>query len=96
MTNNKPLRDSPLYKETLAIAEVTYGLLEKLVEDFPEEKWASASKLRNAANDSLYYMSQAVGNALRNQRLRLEQRAQAFILATSHVYLCWKAALLCA
>lgn len=64
MANNKPLRDNPLYKETLAIAEVMYGLLDKLVEDFPEEKWATASKLRNAANDSLYYVSQAVGNAL--------------------------------
>jgi hypothetical protein len=41
-----------------------YGLLDKLIEDFPDEKWATASKLRNAANDSLYYVSQAVGNAL--------------------------------
>lgn len=57
------LREDKLWKEVFALAQAVYGKINELVADFPDEQWASASKLRNAANDSLFYVSQAVGNA---------------------------------
>jgi hypothetical protein len=64
MGENKVLRDNPIWKETYAIVEDIYSRIDKLIEEHPDEKWATASKLRNAASDSLYYVSQSVGNAV--------------------------------
>ena len=95
MTNYKTLRENPIWKETYEIVEAVYGQLDKLIEDFPEEKWATASKLRNAANDSLYYISQAVGNALietssydwSNARKHLFSLQSMYIFATKQKFL---------
>jgi hypothetical protein len=51
------LEDSHLWLEACSIAEIIYAVLDELPED---EKWATASKLRNTANDLMYYISQAV------------------------------------
>lgn len=95
MTNSKNLRDNPTWKETSEIVDAVYGQLDKLIKDFPEEKWASASKLRNAANDCLYYISQAVGNALietssydwSNARKHLFSLQSMYIFATKQKFL---------
>ncbi|PLS81789.1 hypothetical protein CYG49_01450 [Candidatus Saccharibacteria bacterium] len=58
----KKLREDPLWKETLALTEYMYGKVDELTVNYPEEEWASANKLRNSANDSLFYVAQALGN----------------------------------
>ncbi|HEV2402763.1 MAG TPA: hypothetical protein VGS08_01040, partial [Candidatus Saccharimonadales bacterium] len=38
--------------------------LDELIAKFPDERWMTASKIRNAANDTMFYISQAVGSSL--------------------------------
>lgn len=45
-----------------AIAHYMYGKIDELISNYPDEKWNTAVKLRNATNDSLFYISQAVGS----------------------------------
>lgn len=58
------LRNNPLWKETYALVEFMYGRIDEIVAKFPDERWATASKIRNAANDAMFYISQAVGSKL--------------------------------
>jgi hypothetical protein len=57
------LRANPLWRETYAIAGYMYDKIYELIANFPDEQWTTASKLRNSANDSLFYISQAIGSA---------------------------------
>lgn len=64
----KKLRENPVWKETYAIVEFIYSKVDEIVANNPDEKWATATKLRNSANDSMFYVSQAVGSAEANAR----------------------------
>lgn len=61
---SKKLRDDPLWRDVFAIAQTVYGKLDDIITNYPEEEWNTASKLRNAANDSMFFVSQALGNKL--------------------------------
>jgi len=63
MMNEKKLTENALWKEANAIAEYMYGRLEEL-EQTPDEKWNTERKIRNAANDVIFFIAQAVGNYL--------------------------------
>lgn len=63
MTDTK-LRNDPLWKDVYTVVEHVYGKLDELVTNYPNEEWATASKLRNAANDSMFYASQAIAGTL--------------------------------
>jgi hypothetical protein len=57
------IRDDVLWQDVYKLVEHVYGKIDDLIADFPAEEWTTANKLRNAANDSLFYVSQAIGNA---------------------------------
>jgi hypothetical protein len=57
------IRNDKLWKDVYILVENIYSKIGDLISDFPDEQWATASKLRNSANDSLFYTSQAVGSA---------------------------------
>lgn len=57
------LRTNPLWKDAYALVEYIYGKIDEIVDNFPDEKWTTISKLRNSANDSLFYIAQSIGNA---------------------------------
>jgi len=59
----KKLTESALWKEANAIAEYMYDRLEDF-EQTPDEKWNTERKIRNAANDVIFFVAQAVGNFL--------------------------------
>lgn len=59
----KKIRDDELWQDVYKIVQVIYSKIDDLIARFPSEEWATASKLRNAANDSFFYISQAVGCA---------------------------------
>jgi hypothetical protein len=64
MTKPEPeltkLEDSKIWLETEAIVDYMYGLLGDFTED---EKYASESKLRNASNDLLFSVAEAIGDS---------------------------------
>jgi predicted ATP-binding protein involved in virulence len=57
------IRSDKLWKDVYELVVSIYGKISDLIADFPDEEWATASKLRNSANDSLFYTSQAIGNS---------------------------------
>ena len=61
-TINK-IREDMFWKSVYKLVEHIYGKIDDLIANFPNEEWATASKLRNSANDSLFYVSQVVGSA---------------------------------
>lgn len=63
-TTPKKVRDDELWQSTYRIVQRVYSKIDQLVDNFPHEEWTTASKLRDAANDSLFYVSQAVGSAM--------------------------------
>lgn len=56
------LRTNPLWKDTYELVEYIYGKIDEIIDNFPDEKWTTAAKLRNSANDSLFYIAQSIGN----------------------------------
>lgn len=58
------IRSDSLWQNTYQVTSHIYGMIDSIVTNFPDEEWNTASKLRNAANDSMMYTSIAVGNAL--------------------------------
>lgn len=55
------LEDNPLWREACDLAEYVYGKLPDLPDD---EKWDTTRKLRQSANDLMFYVGQAVTNGL--------------------------------
>ncbi len=53
------LEDEPMWVEACALAEYIYSILHLLPE---EEKWNTTLKLRNSANDLMFYVSQGLSN----------------------------------
>jgi len=65
------MRDNPLLKEASAIAEAMYEVADSIETVQLDEKWRTASKLKNAANDAYFYVAQVVG-AGKNQALEFD------------------------
>ncbi len=61
-TPNK-IRDDELWKDVYSLVAHMYGIIDDLLANYPDEQWTTVSKLRNSANDSLFYASQATGSA---------------------------------
>jgi hypothetical protein len=59
MTKSSADENTLLLNETLDVVGYMYGKLAELPE---EEKWDTQAKLRTAANETLYYLSLAIGN----------------------------------
>lgn len=57
------IRNDKLWKDVYGVAELIYGRVDQIIAEHPNEQWATASKLRTSANDSLFYVSQAIGSA---------------------------------
>ena len=55
-------RDDTLWQNVNTLVQHIYSLLDDIVVNFSNEEWSTVSKLRNAANDSLFYTAQAVGS----------------------------------
>jgi hypothetical protein len=58
----KKIRDDVLWQNVYKLVEHIYSKIDDLIINFPTEEWTTASKIRNSANDSLFYISQAIGN----------------------------------
>lgn len=58
----KKIREDVFWQDVYKLVEYIYSKIDSLIVEFPAEEWATASKLRSSANDSLFYVSQAVGN----------------------------------
>jgi hypothetical protein len=65
------MKKNPLLEEATAITESMYMIAEAIETDLLDEKWRTASKLKNAANDAYFYVAQVVG-AGKNQALEFD------------------------
>jgi UDP-N-acetylglucosamine:LPS N-acetylglucosamine transferase len=54
--------NSDILKETTALVEYFYGTVLEQFDKFSAEKWNTENKIRRAANDVLFYTSQAAGS----------------------------------
>ncbi len=61
---SKKIREDELWQSVYGVVQHIYGKIDRLIDSFPNEEWTTASKLRESANDSLFYVSQAVGSAV--------------------------------
>ena len=86
-TPNK-IREDKLWQGVLELVQVIYGHIDDIITRFPSEEWATASKLRNSAIDSLFYVSQAVGSAYpeMNQYDLSNARKNLFSLQTMYIF----------
>ncbi len=57
------VRSDRLWQDVYQLVESMYDIVYSLVDEYPDEQWTTASRLRSAANDSIFYVSQAVGSA---------------------------------
>ena len=55
------IRNSKMWKNVYALAEEGYDMASDILLRFPDEKWDTAGKLKTAACDSLFAVSQALG-----------------------------------
>lgn len=55
------MKNSPLLNEASAIAEFMYDVANEIETNLLDEKWRTASKLKNAAVDAYFYLAQVVG-----------------------------------
>lgn len=93
-TINK-IREDMFWQSVYKLVVHIYGKFDDLIANFPNEEWATASKLRNSANDSLFYVSQVVGNAapelsrydLNNARKNLFTLQSMYIFAAKQKFL---------
>jgi site-specific recombinase XerD len=58
------MRNNHIWKEAYSLAEFFYKVIEEDFSNFPEEKYNNERKLRTAANDLIYYVSQAVASVM--------------------------------
>ena len=91
----KKIRDDVLWQDVYKLVEHIYGKIDDLIINFPTEEWLTASKLRNSANDSLFYVSQTIGNVapeageydLSNARKNLFTLQSMYIFAAKQKFL---------
>lgn len=89
------IRDDELWQDVYKLVKNIYGQIDDLIAHFPNEEWTTANKLRNSANDSLFYVSVAVGNValesskydLNNARKNLFALQSMYIFATKQKFL---------
>lgn len=94
-TVQKKIREDVFWQSVYKIVEHIYSKIDDLIANFPNEEWATASKLRNSANDSLFYVSQAVGGVapemgkydLSNARKNIFSLQSMYIFATKQKFL---------
>jgi len=55
------MKEGSLHKEIAAIAKSMYDAADVIEVNSIDEKWRTASKIKNAANDSYFYVAQVVG-----------------------------------
>jgi site-specific recombinase XerD len=55
------MKDNVTLKEASALAHSMYEVANAIETELLDEKWRTASKLKNAANDSYFYMAQVFG-----------------------------------
>jgi hypothetical protein len=84
---SKKLRDDPLWRNVFNIAQTVYGKLDDIISNYPEEEWNTASKLRNAANDSMFFVSQALGNKLASNASYDWNEAHKHLFALQSTYI---------
>jgi hypothetical protein len=65
------MKKNPLLEEATVIANSTYRVADAIETDSLDEKWRTASKLKNAANDAYFYVAQVTG-AGKNQALEFD------------------------
>ncbi len=58
-TMNYQLEKDPIWKETLAVVEYMYSILDEFPED---EKWGTMAHVRSASTYLLYTVAQGIGN----------------------------------
>lgn len=91
----KKIREDRLWQTVYKLVSRVYNQIDEITDNFPNEEWTTASKLRNSANDSLYYVSLAVGNAspeaatydLNSVRKNLFALQAMYIFATKQKFL---------
>ena len=89
-SNPKKIRDDELWQKVYKLVQNIYSKLDDLIANFPHEEWTTASKLRNSANDSLFYISQAVGSIARetNKYDLNNARKNLFALQSMYTFAC--------
>lgn len=55
------MKENSLVNEVSAIAAAIYEVADSIEANEVDEKWRTVSKLKNAANDAYFYVSQVVG-----------------------------------
>lgn len=55
------MKKSPLLDDVNSIAEAMYKIANAIETDVLDERWRTASKLKNAANDAYFYVAQVTG-----------------------------------
>jgi len=60
------MKESPLLEQIAAIAKSMYGIADAIELNAIDEKWRTANKIKNAANDSYFYVAQVVGAGKNN------------------------------
>lgn len=84
------LRNDPLWKEVYALADYMYKKHEELIDNFPDEKWATGGKLHDSANDSMFYVSQAIGVSVpgASEYEWSHARKSLFALQSMYIFAC--------
>ncbi len=91
----KKLREDALWRRVYKLVVRIYENIETINTDYPAEQWATASKLRSSANDSLYYVSQVIGSSapemntydLNNARKNLFAMQTMYTFATKQKFI---------
>lgn len=65
------MKENPLLSEASDIAQAMYRIADSIETEQLDEKWRTASKLKNAANDSYFYVAQVTGGG-KNQALEFD------------------------
>ena len=81
------IRNDKLWKDVYTLVENIYSKIGDLISDFPDEQWATASKLRNSANDSLFYASQAIGSVSSETNLHDWNNARKNLFSLQSMYI---------
>lgn len=63
MKTNQQLTENTLWKTAKEIAEYMYDRLDDFSHT-PDEKWNTERKIRNTANDMIFFVAQAIGGSL--------------------------------
>lgn len=80
------IRSDKIWQDTYKSVQHIYRVIGDIVSNFPDEEWNTASKLRSTANDSMMYVSVAVGNALPEVSSYDWNNARKYLFAMQSMY----------